>query len=480
MKDDVKKISKIKRFLPLVVIVGLMGAAFAGGVHERFNLTALQDNKSELLALVEAHSVLAALAFIGLYVAAVALSLPIATVLTLAGGFFFGKWLGTAYVVGAATVGAAIIFTIAKTSLGETLREKAGGLYGRIEANMADNAVGYLLFMRLVPIFPFFLVNIVPALFNVRLRTFVLTTFFGILPGSFVFVNLGEQLGEITSLGDLVSGSTLGAFALLGVFALIPTLYKQFKARKGKAAAVILAALVLSSGSVQAGSYDEFVTVYDGLLKSHVAAASRKGVGYNGVDYDGWAADVRHKKALALVVVSDPAMIKGNDAQMAYWSNVYNFLTIDLIVREGERKSIKNLGSTFVSPWKKHKWSIAGAEYTLDKIEHKILRPLGDARVHFAINCASVSCPDLRIEAYRASDLDQQFDEQVRASLANTGKGFVRKGDQIKVSKIFDWFSKDFKKDDIKGWLAGYVSVEDSDMISYLPYDWSLNKKDNL
>jgi uncharacterized membrane protein YdjX (TVP38/TMEM64 family) len=134
--------------------------------------------------------------------------------------------------VSAATIGASIIFMVAKTSLGETLREKAGGLYKRIEGNMQDNAVGYLLFMRLVPLFPFFLVNIVPALFNVPLRVFVITTFIGILPGSFVYVNVGEQLGDIETLNDLVSRKTLLAFALLGVFALIPTLYKQWKGRK--------------------------------------------------------------------------------------------------------------------------------------------------------------------------------------------------------------------------------------------------------
>ncbi len=226
------KIQNIKRWLPLIIIAALMAIAFATGVHEKLNIETLQEHKGELLSNVAEHPFLSSLAFIAAYVASVALSLPIATVLTLAGGFLFGKWLGTLYVVSAATLGAAIIFLIAKTSLGETLREKAGSLYQRIEGNMKDNAAGYLLFMRLVPIFPFFLVNIVPALFNVRLRTFVITTFLGIIPGSFVFVNLGKQLGEIENLKDLVSGETLLAFALLGCFALIPTLYKQFKNKK--------------------------------------------------------------------------------------------------------------------------------------------------------------------------------------------------------------------------------------------------------
>ncbi|MEM7651408.1 MAG: TVP38/TMEM64 family protein [Pseudomonadota bacterium] len=225
----------IKRWAPLIVILGLMAGAYITGLHEHVNLESFHAQKDQLLAQVAEAPIISALIFLALYAGSVALSLPIATLLTLAGGFLFGKWIGTLLVVGAATLGASIIFMIAKTSLGETLREKAGGLYARIESNMKDNAVGYLLFMRLVPLFPFVLVNIVPALFNVSLRVFVLTTFVGIIPGSFVFVNVGERLGEIESLSDLVSTETLLAFGLLGLFALIPTLYKQFK-NKGASA----------------------------------------------------------------------------------------------------------------------------------------------------------------------------------------------------------------------------------------------------
>lgn len=232
LENQRNSLNNVKRWGPLGVIMLLTAAAFAGGLHEHLSFEALQGQKENFLAQVEVHPVLSALAFIGIYIAAVALSLPVATALTLAGGFLFGKWLGTFLVVCAASIGASIIFMVAKTSLGETLREKAGGIYKKIEGNMQDNAVGYLLFMRLVPLFPFFLVNIVPALFNVPLRVFVLTTFVGIIPGSFVFVNVGERLGELEALSDLVSKETLLAFALLGVFALIPTLYKQFKNRK--------------------------------------------------------------------------------------------------------------------------------------------------------------------------------------------------------------------------------------------------------
>lgn len=224
----------LKRWLPLITIVLLTFMAFVAGLHEKITLEALQQNREELLTAVSERPFASVFSFMGIYIVFAALSLPAATLLTLTGGFLFGKLLGTLYVVTAATAGATIVFLIARTSLGQSLRKKAGSLYRRIESNMNDNAAGYLLFLRLVPIFPFFLVNIIPALFNVRLHVYVLTTFFGIIPGTFVYVNLGAQLGEIDRLKDIASGETLVAFGLLGLFVLLPTLYRQFRAKEKK------------------------------------------------------------------------------------------------------------------------------------------------------------------------------------------------------------------------------------------------------
>lgn len=221
----------VKRWLPLILIVVLIGAAWASGLLEMVNLEMIKQQRETLLGLVEAHPVLSVLTFIVLYATVVALSLPIAVLMTLTGGLLFGKWLGTVIIVIAATAGATLVFLIARSALGNTLREQAGPLYKRVASNMEQNAVGYMLFMRLVPLFPFFLVNIVPALFNVRLVPYVLTTFFGIIPGTFVYANVGKELGSIESLGDIASPRTLIAFTLLGLFALIPTLYKQIKNR---------------------------------------------------------------------------------------------------------------------------------------------------------------------------------------------------------------------------------------------------------
>ncbi|PCI57268.1 MAG: hypothetical protein COB36_03100 [Alphaproteobacteria bacterium] len=469
------KIKNLKRWLPLVVITLLMVIAYASGLHEKLSLHALQENKDTMLNMVAERPILTAVGFMAVYIIFVALSLPAATLLTLMGGFLFGTWLGTLYVVTAATIGATIIFLIAKTSLGVTLREKAGGMYKRIEDNMKDNATGYLLFMRLIPVFPFFLVNIVPALFNVKPRIFILTTFFGIIPGSFVYVNLGQQLADIESLNDLISIQTLLAFSLLGLFALIPTLYKQLKNRKTSVALVVACLLAFPQNSHAGAEYQKFLSLYDSLLSAYVTPVKTGNIAYNGVNYDSWASDQRHKQALALLLAEDPNAYQDND-EKAFWINAYNFLTIELIVRENERSSIKNLGSLFTNPWKKHSWALAKHHYTLNHIEHKILRPMNDARIHFAINCASISCPDLQDESYRAENLNAQLNDQVRLTLNNAGKGLHIGNDTIYVSKIFKWFAADFKNGDIKGWLTDYQPINQNHDLRFMEYDWSLNK----
>ncbi len=217
----------IKQLAPISIIIFLVILAWVFGIDEIINLDAIKSQRSELLDLAHNRPVMTAAAFIGIYIISVALSLPISTVLTLLGGFLFGRWLGTLLIVFSATIGATILFIAAKSAMGSTLRNRAGPLFKKIEPNMNRNAVGYLLFMRLVPVFPFFLVNIVPALFNIRLITYISTTFIGIMPGTFVYANVGRELGTINALSDLVSIEMLLAFTLLGVFALLPTILKQ-------------------------------------------------------------------------------------------------------------------------------------------------------------------------------------------------------------------------------------------------------------
>ena len=165
---------------------------------------------------------------------------------------------------------------------------------------------------------------------------------------------------------------------------------------------------------------------FDGLLKDYVKPAMGDGIDYHGVDYPSWAKDPRHAKVRDAVLAIDADSLTSKEEKLAYWINTYNILTIDLITRTGEEKSIKDLGNTFSSPWKKYTWKIAGKEHNLNHIEHGIIRKMGEPRIHFAVNCAAKSCPDLRTEAYRADKLDMQLDEQAKLTLDNETKGFKK------------------------------------------------------
>lgn len=222
----------MKKWILPVIIIALVALFWLSGAQDILSLENFQTHKATIQTYVIQHFWQSAAAFCVIYVLVTALSLPIASLITFVGGFLFGVVTGTILVTLSATLGATIIFKIAQTSIGENLRARAGGLYRRVEKDMQDNAFSYLLFLRLVPLFPFFLVNILPALFDIKTRTYVAATFLGILPGTILYVNVGRELGRIENPADLVSGNMIIAISLLGLFALIPALYQKYKTRK--------------------------------------------------------------------------------------------------------------------------------------------------------------------------------------------------------------------------------------------------------
>lgn len=224
--------SRALKLALVALFAGVVVAFFALGGHRYLSLDAIKANRDALLAFTQQHFAASlAIAFV-VYVAVTAFSLPGGLVMSLTVGFLFGRWVGTALVVAAATIGATLVFVAARYVFADAARKRLGALGERINAGFTENAFSYLLFLRLVPLFPFFLVNLAPAFTSIPLPTYVLATFVGIVPGTFVFVNLGQTLGRIESLQGLVSAETLGAFALLGVFALVPVAIRRFRARK--------------------------------------------------------------------------------------------------------------------------------------------------------------------------------------------------------------------------------------------------------
>jgi uncharacterized membrane protein YdjX (TVP38/TMEM64 family) len=219
--------------------VGLIALAFALDLDERLSFEALRANRAALLALVAERPALTALGFVAIYATAVALSLPGALILTLAGGFLFGTALATVLVVIGATLGACVIFLIARGALGEPLRARAGPWLGRMEAGFRRDALSYLLVLRLIPLFPFWLVNLVPAFLGVPLPTFALATLVGIIPGSLVYASVGAGLGAVfehggtPDLGIILEPQILLPLLGLALLALLPVAYRRWRGGGG-------------------------------------------------------------------------------------------------------------------------------------------------------------------------------------------------------------------------------------------------------
>ena len=241
------------RLWPVAVLgLGLV-ALYAAGLGNYLTLDFIIREHAALAAFVTDHLALAILTYVTLYMVAVAVSFPGASLITIAGGYLFGAVLGTGLTVLAATVGATVIFLAARTSFGTFLREKVDRFAGRFAKGFEANAFSYLFLLRLVPLFPFWLINIVPALFNVSVRTYVIATAFGIIPGTLAYVLLGDGLGStINTLeardpgcaaagtcdigpGLLLTPGPLIAMAALCVVALIPLVVKKLRARQGRA-----------------------------------------------------------------------------------------------------------------------------------------------------------------------------------------------------------------------------------------------------
>lgn len=225
------------RLLPLAVLGLAAVLFFASGLHHYLSFDTLRAHRVDLTAWVGSHQVLAAVAFMAIYAATVVFIPPSGTVLTVMGGFIFGAVLGTAYVVVGATVGATLLFLVARFALGDWLRERAGPGIRRMRKGFAENAMSYLLVLRLVPLFPFWLVNLAPAFLGVKLGTYVLGTFVGIVPGTAVYAVFGAGLGSILdanqtfTLAGVLTPQVIGALVGLGLLALVPVVYKKVKAR---------------------------------------------------------------------------------------------------------------------------------------------------------------------------------------------------------------------------------------------------------
>lgn len=216
----------------IALVIGLaIGVFFYFDLGRFLSLAALKENRDHLLAFTDTNYVVAVGIFIVAYAIVTGLSLPGAVILTLAGGFAFGAVLGTLFVNLGATTGATLAFFTARYVLRDSVEQKFGKSLRPFQEGFAKNAFSYLLTLRLIPLFPFFVVNLVSGLTRVSAGTYIGSTALGIIPGSFVYAYAGRQLGTINSLKEIASPNVIGAFVLLGLLALVPVVYKKFSAK---------------------------------------------------------------------------------------------------------------------------------------------------------------------------------------------------------------------------------------------------------
>jgi uncharacterized membrane protein YdjX (TVP38/TMEM64 family) len=236
MSDEAPRPLAAYRFIPLgiLLLAGLSFMLFGG--HRYVSFAAIADNKEWLCDAVAQSGAKGAIAFILAYAGFVALSVPGAALLTIAGGFLFGPWLGASYAVIGATLGATVVFLAARVGLAGLIA-RAGSSIRLFEAGFRDNALSYLLVLRLVPIFPFWLVNLVAAAVGLPLSVYLLGTFVGIIPVTFIYASLGNGFGTLVEEGRhpdlaiLFQPSVLLPILGLAALALLPVVYKRWRGR---------------------------------------------------------------------------------------------------------------------------------------------------------------------------------------------------------------------------------------------------------
>lgn len=221
----------------------------------------------------------------------------------------------------------------------------------------------------------------------------------------------------------------------------------------------------------------EFHELYQAFLNDHVKLGKKNGLSANMVDYAAVKKDERLRQLLALLNAYPKERLDSTSKTIAFYLNAYNILAIDKVAKHWPLFKLKSLGSYFKPVWAHPAGEVCGEPVTLRSLEHEILRKQGEPRIHFALNCASMSCPDLRLEPYVAGKLEEQLQDQTRIFFGQK-KGVVVNAEKLKLSKIFDWFEEDFEEGGgVLAFVTDYLpKVEKSWQIEgYLDYDWAVN-----
>ena len=252
-------------------------------------------------------------------------------------------------------------------------------------------------------------------------------------------------------------------------------------ARHMKSSALVIFLFLSFCSNSQAFDF----STWDILIKKHVVPKTVDGILINSVDYISLKENPLFYRLNTKLKSYSLDNLRSEKSKMAFWINVYNILAAKMITNNYPIESIKDAGSLFKSVWNQLAGNIGGEMYTLNDIEHKILRKMNDPRIHVAIVCASVSCPDLRLEVYTVDKLYEQLDDQMRSFLGSREKGmkFDEQKNRIYISSIFKWFKEDFESyGGVIKYIGRYITEEKNKIlkdpkmkIAYLDYNWKIN-----
>ena len=434
--------------------------------------------------------------FIALYAGATAMAIP-GTILTLAGGALFGFFWGTVFNTIAANIGANLAFLVARLLGREGIERLCGPRLARLDDATKEHGFQGLFLLRLVPLVPFNALNFGSGLTALRWRTYALATVIGIFPGTVVYTMFADALLQGSQeasrealLRVLISG------ALLVFLSFLPKIMKKLNVKIPGLTPHLLALVLIPAGASgqMSGALPDHSAFSDVLERTLDEAPL--------VDYAGLKAD-RHSldTYLESMANTDPDALAAAtpSARLAFWINAYNACMLQQVVDHYPIKKNTGLLSRATnavmnrpenSVWQipdvfgREHCLIAGQARSQDQIEHEIIRPMGDPRIHFAVNCAAMSCPPLQPWAYTAADLDEQLDKIVHAFMSDPVHFDVETGDPsvLRLNKVLDWYGDDFGgTDGLMEFFASYVEGHrDSQIgpdikIEFFEYDWTLN-----
>ncbi len=441
-------------------------------------------------------SVWAPVLFISVYAGATAFAIP-GTILTLAGGAIFGLFWGTVFNTIAANIGASMAFFVARFLGREGVERLGGQRLEQLDAATREYGFQGLLVLRLVPLVPFNALNFGSGLTALRWRTYALATVVGIFPGTVVYTMFADALLQGSQEASreafirvLLSGG------LLVFLSFLPKIMKKLNLKLPGLSPLLLAfALLPTALPGQANGALPDPSAFSVVLKDVVKSTL--------IDYAALQDNRQGLDAyLEQLARTDPEVVASasRSERLAFWINAYNACMLRLVVDHYPLQKDTGLLSRATnaildrpdnSVWQipdtftREHCGVAGETRSQDQIEHEIIRPMGEPRIHFAVNCAAISCPPLQAWAFTAEGLDSQLDRVVSAFIADPAHFELERGERsvLRLNKVLDWYGDDFGGTaGLREFFGSYVAaheggagIDDDTAVEFFEYDWTLN-----